>query len=92
MTKPTFNPFNRHPVATTIVAKRFPLRTEKLIGSEWVHVASFPAALDLAESAGRERLGRHAVAFGGQVRLLKGDVLLAEWEDGELVEDWRECA
>jgi hypothetical protein len=85
------NLFTRFPTtgATPIPSgftKRFPLHTEKLIGGAWVRMASFPA------STTQERLRRHVKAFGGNVRLLRGDLLLAEWSCGVVVEDWRESA
>jgi hypothetical protein len=68
------------------------LRTEKLIDGAWVRVASWPSKLDLSENEGRERMRRHAEAFGGSVRLMRGDLLLQSWEDGEACGDWETAA
>jgi hypothetical protein len=84
------NLFTRYSTAGTPIPsafpKRFPFHTEKLIDGAWVRMASFPA------STTQERLRRHVKAFGGSMRLLKGDLLLAEWSCGVVVEDWRESA
>lgn len=66
------------------------LRTEKLIAGAWQTMATFPA-VDGPEQASqqRKRLERHAEAFGGLVRLMRGELLLAAWQDGKLVCDLR---
>jgi hypothetical protein len=84
------NLFTRYPTTTSPIpsgfTKRYPLHTEKLISGAWVRMASFPA------STTQERLRRHVKAFGGSMRLLRGELLLATWSCGLLVEDWREVA
>jgi hypothetical protein len=86
--------FTRFPTSATSpvpsgFTKRFPLHTEKLIDGAWVAMARFqePRGVDMGP-----RVQRHVDAVGGEVRLLRGDVLLATWSEGELTEDFRDDA
>jgi hypothetical protein len=38
------------------------------------------------------RVQRHVEAVGGRVRLLRGDLQLAEWDEGELVPELQEAS
>lgn len=70
---------------------RWKLRTEKLIGAAWQTMATFPPVTDdYHQGLQRERLQRHAEAFGGLVRLMRAELLLAAWQDGKLVCDLRD--
>lgn len=66
-----------------------PLAVEKLVDSEWVKMA------DLAESDVPEYAAnpdKLADALGGEVRLVRGGMMLAVWNEGELLEDYRRIA
>jgi hypothetical protein len=66
------------------------LRTEKFIGTAWQTMAVFPPAITEEQRGDQQkRLQRHAEAFGGLVRLMRAELLLAAWQDGELVCDLR---
>jgi len=82
MTQP--NNFNERVFADPIIYRGYLLRTELLVGSTWVHVGSF---MENVSECDPWRLPRHAEAFGGQLRLMRAGMVLARWEDGELVED-----
>lgn len=72
---------------------RWKLRTERWDGRSWVTLATFPPVTDdYQRELQRERLQRHADAFGGLVRLMRGELLLAAWEEGRLTCDLREEA
>ena len=64
---------------------RYPLTTEKLINGAWVAMARFqePRGVDMTA-----RVQRHVEAVGGRVRLLRGDLQLAEWVEGEPAMEW----
>jgi hypothetical protein len=70
-------------------AYRYPLTTEKLIRGQWIPMARFqePKRVDMTA-----RIQRHVEAVGGEVRLMRGELLLATWCEGELTEDWRQSA
>lgn len=86
--------FNPHVlVAARKERAAWKLRTEKLIGTAWQTMATFPPVTDdYHQGLQRERLQRHAEAFGGLVRLMRAELLLAAWQDGKLVVDMREEA
>jgi hypothetical protein len=75
--------------ARTGMAYRYPLTTEKLLSDTWTPMARFQ---EPKTPAAWGRIQRHAEAVGGRVRLLRGDMLLATWCEGELVADWREAS
>lgn len=77
----TFNP-HRRGAAT---ARNWKLRTERFDGREWKTIAHFPTLPKEHQSDQRERMSRHAEAFGGLVRLMCGELLLRAWQDGVLV-------
>jgi hypothetical protein len=73
----------------TARSHRYPLTTEKLLSDTWTPMARFqePKRVDMTA-----RLQRHAEALGGRVRLLRGDLQLAEWDEGELVPELQEAS
>lgn len=81
----TFNPRRRG--AATV--RHWKLRTERFDGREWRTIAHFPSVSKENQAAQRERMNRHAEAFGGLVRLMRGELLLASWQDGRLEVDLR---
>jgi hypothetical protein len=66
----------------TARSHRYPLTTEKLLSDTWTPMARFQ---EPKTSAAWGRIQRHAEALGGRVRLLRGDLMLCEWDEGELV-------
>ena len=68
-------------------AKR-PFRVEKLIDGEWRLMSEWFVTPD------PDRLRKHASAFGGHTRLLRGGMLLRQWVCGQErdVEEQLECA
>lgn len=80
-------PFNPH--RRTHPPPRWQLRTQKLVGMAWVTLATFPTLPAEHQADQRERLQRHAEAFGGLVRLMRAELLLASWQDGVLEVDLR---
>lgn len=84
----TFNARLRNPVTAN---RRWPVRSEKFISGAWVTVARWAPLRDPEEIAlQRERMGASADAFGGLVRLMRGELLLAAWQDGVLEVDLRD--
>ena len=65
-----------------------PLAIEKKLDAGWVKMADLadPCAEMVDDVATPDRL---ADALGGDVRLLRGDLMLAVWSEGECVEDYR---
>jgi hypothetical protein len=83
----SFNPRLRNPV---MPARAWKLRTEKFDGREWRTIAHFPTVSKENQAEQRERMNRHAEAFGGLVRMMRGELLLASWQDGKLECDLRD--
>jgi len=79
--------FNARPTGRRRLT-RHPYQFEKLIGERWQCVSLWPAVDDA------ERLRKHASAFGGHTRLLRGDMLMRQWICGQErdVEEQLECA
>jgi hypothetical protein len=73
----------------TARSHRYPLTTEKLLSDTWTQMARFQ---EPKTSAAWGRIQRHVEAVGGEVRLMRGDPLLATWCDGVVGEDWRQSA
>lgn len=66
-----------------------PLRMQKLIGVEWVDMASFP----VPDWPGAEIYpARLAAVIGGLVRLRIGEHVVEEWEDGGKLVGQTRCA
>jgi hypothetical protein len=93
---PIIRRFNGYSSASSIPTRStWPLRTEKLIGDTWTTIARWPMIRGVGvvrrENEQRQRAGlaAHVDAFGGLVRLMRGDLLLATWVDGEVVADFR---
>ena len=76
MTEPSFNARGYDP---TFTRRNMPNQVQKFIDGEWVKMSDWPAIDE-------ERLQRHARALGGSVRLMRGDLLLREWRNGQEVE------
>jgi len=80
---------DHEPAGDGVPYRGYTLSTELLCGTEWVKIASFQ---ETACALDPERLDRHAEAFGGEVRLRRGGLLLAQWREGQLTHDFREKA
>ena len=67
-------------------ARHRPLAVEKRVESEWVKMAELSESSEPEYAANPDKL---ADALGGEVRLLRGGMMLAAWNEGECVEDYR---
>jgi len=63
-----------------------PLHVEKRVDATWVKMAELAESTEPEYAANPDKL---ADALGGEVRLLRGDLMLAVWREGEVVEDYR---
>jgi hypothetical protein len=73
----------------TARSHRYPLTTEKLVSGTWTPMARFQEPKTLAAWG---RIQRHVEAVGGRVRLLRGDLELACWDEGEPAAEWEEAS
>lgn len=85
-----------HSSSSAPLSAGWKLRTQKLIAGEWVTVGKWPPIRGADENERRdlerlqrEGIARHAEAFGGLVRLMRAELLLASWRDGRLECDLR---
>jgi hypothetical protein len=76
-------------IARTTMSYRYPLTTEKLVDGLWTPMARFQEPRQFIMAP---RIQRHVEAIGGRVRLLRGALQVAEWDEGEAVQEWGQAS
>lgn len=76
MTEPDFNFRARNAGKSR---KELPYKVQKFLDGEWAKMSDW-------DKLDEERLQRHARALGGSVRLMRGEVQLREWRNGQEIE------